>query len=400
MQIGLGVSTDKNIAFAAQEAVKLAKSELKNAPDLAIVFSSTDMASSILLKTISAILSDIPIIGASASVLFANQEILEHGVAILLVDFPDGVHFNTAFAKGVNGRSTLAAEEIGEGLLYGFKDIPRILSVVLSDGLTAESTNFIAGLQERLGRSFPLTGASASDHPLLKSQLFFNKETYSDACVGLLIGGKINFGLGIKHGWNPLGKPHIATKTNDNLLIEIDGQPTVEFYQEYLGCDLKRLKKDLNRISIFYPIGVYIPGEKEYLLRNIVSLQPDGAMRFQGNIPEKSTIRIMIGTKETCLDATRQAAEEAMNSLLSKPSKENKNEIGKKFALVFSSISRHELLRRDVKKELEAIKQVLGDDTPILGIYTHGELAPLKAISYRGQVYFHNQSIAILIIGG
>jgi len=37
---------------------------------------------------------------------------------------------------------------------------------------------------------------------------------------------------------------------------------------------------------------------------------------------------------------------------------------------------------------------------PIIGFYTYGEQAPLKAISYHGHAYSHNQTIAVLALGG
>jgi hypothetical protein len=70
------------------------------------------------------------------------------------------------------------------------------------------------------------------------------------------------------------------------------------------------------------------------------------------------------------------------------------------FVFVFDSVSRYILLGRQAHKELEAIKDKLGKDIPIIGIYTYGEQAPLRAIGYQGRVYFHNQTISILGMGG
>ena len=70
------------------------------------------------------------------------------------------------------------------------------------------------------------------------------------------------------------------------------------------------------------------------------------------------------------------------------------------FAFVFDSVSRYILLGRQANKELEIIKEGLGNDTPIIGIYTYGEQAPLRAIKYQGKTYFHNQTITILGIEG
>ena len=188
-----------------------------------------------------------------------------------------------------------------------------------------------------------------------------------------------------------MGKPRYVTKSNGNIIYEIDGKPAVTIYKEYLAADLSLLRRELKRISILYPLGIYLPGEEEYILRNIFSIETDGALVFHGNIPEGSLIRLMIGTKESCLGATQDAADEAKKGLAGKQAN---------FVLVFNSVSRYILLGRQVNKELEIIKERFGEETPIAGIYTYGEQAPLKAIDYHGRAYFHNQSIEILAIGG
>jgi hypothetical protein len=222
---------------------------------------------------------------------------------------------------------------------------------------------------------------------------------YGDSAVGMLLGGKLSFGLGIKHGWRPLGKPRTVTKSKGNIVYEIDNNPAVKIYEDYFGKSLDELRKEIRRISILYPIGIFLPGEKEYLLRNTLSIENDGALRFQGNVIEGSLIRLMIGTKESCLKATQEAVDEVKRDLLIANLEFKKREMNK-FVLVFDSVSRYLLLKRDAEKELEIIKEGVGDNTPIMGIYTYGEQAPLMATSYQGHAYFHNQTIAVLAIGG
>jgi hypothetical protein len=207
----------------------------------------------------------------------------------------------------------------------------------------------------------------------------------------------LTFGLGVKHGWKPLGKPHQVTAARANIVKSIDGEPAAKIYEDYLACDMARLKKDLSRLSVSYPIGVFIPGEEEYLLRNIIKIEEDGSLLCQGNVPNESLIRLMISTKETCLDATRQAVEEAQQTLAN-PIIKFSREKTSKLALAFISVKRLGLLRRDAKKECEIIRNVLEPSTQLIGIYTYGEMAPLKTSSYKGQIYFHNQTVSILII--
>jgi len=391
--IGIGLSTKKDPLQAAKEALQQAKINMrKEKINLAIVFASVDFSCAALLKAINIYLEGAPIIGCSSAAIISNQGIFKHGLVIMLLGFLKDVYFNTACVKDIKTKTPLSAgQELGEKLLYGLRDIPRDLSIIFSDGLIDEGSNLIYGLQERLGRSFPLVGASASDNLAFKrTYLYYNQEVFSDAACGILWGGKLNFGLGVKHGWKPLGKPHRVTRASGNIVYEIDGAAAAKVYEGYLSCDLIRLRKELKRVSILYPIGIYLPGEEEYLLRNILSIEDDGALVFQGNVPQESLIRLMIGTKESCLSATRQAQEEAKKGLFGRKSS---------FVFIFDSISRYILLGRGAGKELEIIKEGLGKDTPIIGLYTYGEQAPLKAINYQGRAYFHNQTITILAIG-
>ena len=402
IQIGIGLSTERDSVQAAKEVVQQARINIhKEKIDLAILFNSTDLSCATLLKTINNSLGGVPVVGCSGAAIISNQGIFKHGAVLMLLSFSEDVYFNTACVKEIKTKTALSAgEELGEKLLSGFQGVPRDLSVIFSDGLMEESANIIYGLQEKLGRSFPLVGASISDNlRFLKTYLYFNQELLNDAMVGMLWGGKINFGLGIKHGWNPLGKPRTITKSKGNIADEIDGKPAVKIYEEYLACDISKLKKELKHISLLYPIGIYLPEEEEYLLRNILSIEDNGSLVFQGDIPQGSLIRLMIGTKASCLNATQQAVEEAKKGLFG-PSMDLKKREMKNFVIVFDSISRYMLLRWSAQKELEIIKERLGKDTPLIGIYTHGEQAPLRAIRYQGRTYFHNQTIAILIIRG
>jgi len=392
--IGIGLSLEKDPLKAAQAAVSQAKTNIHTEKvDLAFVFSSIEFAQTTVLKIISGALGSLTLVGCSSMAIISNQGIFKHGLVIILLSLPDDIYLNAAYVKEISAKSTtFAGEELGEKLLYGFKNIRRDLSVIFSDGLIRDESGLLLGLQERLGASFPLAGAAASDNLTFKrTYQYFNNEVLSDAACGIIFGGKLNFGLGIKHGWKPLGKPRYVTKSSGNIVYEIDGVPAAGIYKEYLDSDLIRLRKELKRISILYPIGIYLTGEEEYLLRNILSIEDNEALVFQGNVPQGSQIRLMIGTKESCLAATEEAVDEVKKGLLGHRCD---------FVLVFDSVSRYILLGRHAKQELEIIKEKLGKDTPIIGIYTYGEQAPLKAINYQGRAYFHNQTIAILGISG
>jgi hypothetical protein len=394
MNVSFGFSQTKDHIRATNEAVGQAIIGLGNMhADLAIIFTTIEFTHPLVLKTANNLLGEIPILGCSSLGIITNKGIFKHGFAILLIGLNRQMFFNVASVKDVNKKTALlAGRELGEKLLYGYRNVRRNLSIIFSDGLINEGTSLINGLQENLGRSFPLIGGFASDNfTFQKTFQYFNKELLSESCCGVLFGGGINFGLGIKHGWKPLGKMRCANKSRGNIINEIDGRPAVKLYEDYLAKDTLELAEELRRISIFYPLGIYLPGEKEYLLRNIISIKDDGSLVTQGDIPQDSKIRLMIGTKDSCLNATADSCEEAEKNLMGQKAK---------FVMVLDSASRFSLLGRQSVKELEIIKDTFGEETPLIGIYTYGELAPLQSISYLGYSHFHNQSISILAVGG
>ncbi|MFH1198833.1 MAG: FIST N-terminal domain-containing protein [Candidatus Omnitrophota bacterium] len=395
LQIGVGLSTLKDPILAAKEAALAARAQLySDKTDLAIVFSCANLASETFLKTINIYSECAHLVGASGLGIISNKGILRSGVIVLLLNLAENMRLASACVKNIGAKPVWqSGEDLGGGLLLNFKNIRRNLGLIFSDGLIPNSSELIAGLQRRLGQSFPLIGASAADNlDFTKTYSYFGKEIIVKGASALLWGGaKLNFGLGTKHGWRPLGKPHIVTKSSGNVVNEIDGEPAAKIYEEYIGKKISEIKEQLKRISVFYPIGIKLAEENDFLLRNVFSIGRDNSLIFHGDVPENSSIRLMIGTKDTCLKAASDAAEEARKKLGNKPCK---------FILVFSSASRYILLGRHANKELDIIKEKFGADTPIVGMYTYGEQAPLKDLSFRGKTYFHNQTINILAIGG
>jgi hypothetical protein len=402
IDIGLGISTEKNTALAAEEAVRNAKKNKRTAgkPGLAILFCTSDIPYSPLLKTLNSLLEDTPLIGMSGPAVFSQEGILAHGVLLMLLDFPPDAHFTTAHIKDLKSRPAHeAGEELGESLLFGFKHMQRTVALALFDKVIEEGSNFITGMQEHLGTSFPCLGACAADQlTLTKNRLLFNQTAISDGCCGALFGGKLNFGYGIQHGWKPLGKPRVITNATGNSIKTINYQPAVKLYEEYLATTLTDLKKEIGRLSISYPIGIKIEGEERYLIRNVIMIDDNGSLHCQGNIPQGAAVRLMISTKETCLNATEMAIDDSLTSLAA-PAVKFAKESTSKFAIAFSSFSRYTLLRRDAAKELEMVKQGLGE-IPFIGIYTASELAPLGASSYHRRIYFQNQTFSCLLMEG
>ena len=403
IDIGTGLSLGKNVIASAEEAVRQARNQksAKTAADLAIVFATADYIPSALLSSLNKLLGSTPLIGATAPAIITNQGIFKHGIALMLLSFPDGVYFNCSGVSMDERPNALQAGELmGERLLYGFKNVPRSLGLLFLDRINENSPEFVFGLQEKLGKSFPCIGASVclpEAGPAYHT--FCNETALANGCAGILWGGRLSFGLGIKHGWKPLGKPHTITQSYKNIIYRIDDKPAVELYAEYLGYEETRIRKEFKKISLLYPLGIRMPGQKDYLLKNLYALDDTGAFLTQGAVTEGTVVSLMIHTHETALSATTEAVEEAQASLAIAPAKAHRGQVNS-FGLVFDSMLRVTTFGREAKRELAALKNSVPAQTPFIGMCTYTELAPLKSDTYRGQTYFQDQSISVVLIEG
>ena len=387
MQVGVGFSVKEDYLQTTQEAVNSAYSSLgKQTADLAILFTTKEFNHPLDLKSILKTLGEIPLLGASSTEIICAKGPINKGIVLLLFSFPEKTYFNTSCVEEVNKNNALSmGRNLGEKLLYGCKGNRRNLNLIFSSCLGPEGQNIFLGLQERVGKSFPIISASLQDG------IYFNNASLNHSVSGVLFGGKLLFGLGVKHGWRPLGKPRKVTLSSNNAIIEIDGKPAASLYKDYLDKDNAGIKKELKRISKYYPIGIDITGKKEYLLRSLSDIETNNTLIFNGNIPKGSEIQLMISSKESCLQSTREAAELAKDALKGQKIK---------LLLILNSSARLSLLGIKAAEEIEIIKEVCGKDTPIAGIYTNAEYAPLNNAGLLGVSYFYNNSIVILTMTG
>jgi len=395
---GIGISSNREYKLAVAEAVSQAKASLQQkSVSLAIVFTTFEFAFPYLLKTISSLIGeDIPLLGATSNAILNQDGIYNHAVAITLINAEEA-YFNTALIRDALTDLYASGDNLARQLLFGMADVQRRFCLFFSDGQIMDNLPLLKGLQQRLGISFPIVGATTASNNIgiSKTYQYFNQGVLNNSIVGLLWAGNVNFGVGIKHGWKPLGKPRRVNISDRFIIKEIENKPAVSLYQDYFAKDIPALKRELKRISCLYPIGINISGEEEYLLRNILVIQDDGSLICGGDVPLDSWVRLMIATKESCLAATEEAAREAKRAFALRifPKQESIRII-----FVFNSASRLYLLGRQITKELEIIKSHF-PDAPIIGLCTSGEQAPLKATDFAGKTYCHNQTIAILAMG-
>jgi hypothetical protein len=302
---------------------------------------------------------------------------------------------NIKFSVGVGEHIEIDARQAGKQMAEAIKaKDPKVkLIMMLADGLAGNGADIVRGILDVMGSKFPVVGGAAGDDFLFKKTYeYLNGKVLNNSVVGVGFSGDFSFGIGVRHGWMPIGLPMQVTRSKANVLMEIDGKPAVSIYEDYFGEEkAKKLREEpLARMAITYPLGIASEASDEYLVRDAISVDEKGALTCAAEIPEGSTIRLMIGSKDEAISAARTAAHQAKDGMKGKKIKA---------AIIFNCIARDKLFGRDADEEILAIRQVLGNEVPLIGFYTYGEQAPVAGKIHECSTVFHNETVVILTLG-
>ncbi len=392
-KIGIGFSSDVSLERAVKDAAFQAKTNLNtDRVDLAFILSTVHYHLSPGLPIIQRILNPKRMVGSSTAGIILTDKIHTKGIAILCV-YSDEIQFGLGSVSHITNEN---ADESGRILAHScitdFGKHARHTFLFFSDAHLENSSPLLKGIQEIFGNVFPIIGAGSSDdfHFADTFQVYQDK-VLQQAATGLMLGGIMSVGVGSRHGWRPLGKPRVIDDSEGNIIKSIDGKKASYLYEEYFGSEAEELHaRKLGTMAILYPLGINIEGSKEYLLKNAVDITKDGSIVCQGDVSVGSEVHIMIGNKDSCKQAAFEAAQEAQNDLRGK---------APKLILIIESMARLKLLGRTAIEEVFKIKEVFGDDVPIFGMYSNGEISPLQLVEKFKRPHIQNESIVILAIG-
>jgi hypothetical protein len=387
---GIGVSTKLDSFAAGKEAANEAYSQIgKTYPDIVLVFISTIFNNRTVIKGIRSIINEATLItGCSTASSITSLGSFKNSVTVCAIK-SDSISFSCGIGTEVRKNPRLAGREAARQALDS-RETTRQAYIILSDSLNVNSTDILRGSQEIMGTKFPIIGGSASDNlQFQRTYQYFNNTIYTDSIIGILISGNIKIGTGKAHGWHPIGKPHKITKSEFNIIKEIEDRNAIELYKEYMGKGLDELKLGgIAKLGLSYPLGIPLEEKEEYLIRIPLEILDDKNLMLSAEINEAEDINLMMGDKKSALEAAKKACREALENI-------EKSNI--KFAIVFSDIGRLHLFKNEPQSETEIIKEILGEDIPFFGCYTLGEYAPINSAEDTGQSYSQSHIISVTV---
>jgi len=321
------------------------------------------------------------IIGASTAGEILQDELLKESMVVAVMQFDSTrvkiatqnlTHTEDSFSKGINIANALKAD-----------DLKAIF--ILSDGLMVNGSKLTSGIDSVLSKEIVVTGGLAGDDDhFVETWVIADGKISSGYITGVgLYGDHIHIGYGSKGGWDRLGIERVVTKSKDNVLYELDGQPALDLYKNYLGD-----KADgLPATGLLFPLELKVDSyTTESKVRTILAVdEKENSITFAGDIPEGSYVTLMKVNYDRLVNGATDAAREVLLDTY------NDETV---LSIAISCVGRRLVLKQRVEEELEATLDVLPGKTKQIGFYSYGEISPLPS----GTCDLHNQTMTLTLI--
>jgi len=293
----------------------------------------------------------------------------------------------TAFASTTMATATVviddftSAYEAGKALIQRMPVACLRLVLVLSDGGKVNGSELVKGMNAVKPDHVLITGGLAGDANRFE-KTFVGLNDYPEpgkiVAIGFY-GEKLVVSHGSLGGWEAFGLERTVTRSEQNIVYEIDHKNALELYINYLG----EYAAELPGSALLFPLSLTLESGKETVVRTILSIDTTAkTMTFAGDLPEGSKVKFMRANFDKLIDAASDAAASCLTIAQASP----------KLALLISCVGRKIILGNRIDEEVEAVAELFGSQTLLTGFYSYGEISPLQPFS---NCEFHNQTMTI-----
>jgi hypothetical protein len=180
----------------------------------------------------------------------------------------------------------------------------------------------------------------------------------------------------------------VVTRSEANVLYELDGKPALALYKEYLGDRAK----DLPASGLLFPLSLRKNAKDEkVLVRTLLAVDHEKqSMTFAGDLPKGALVQLMKADFERLIGGASLASAMARDTMAT-------GKVQDRLAIAISCVGRRLVLGDRTEEEIEAVGDTLRGDggLHVTGFYSYGEISPYAS----GHCDLHNQTMTITVIG-
>lgn len=337
------------------------------------------------IKQLASIYKKSKMIGCSSAGEIFGPHIFDKSLSVVVIRF-DNTPIEIVKAKVNEISDSFAAGSLITSQLIRRDNLNSIF--VLSDGLNVNGSELVKGLNLSDNDVPLITGGLAGDSShFSKTWTIFNGEILTNYIVAVGFYGKhIHVGHASKGGWDIFGPARRITRSDRNILYELDNQPALLLYKEYLG----ERAAELPASGLLYPLAIQDMSSQERtpLVRTILGIdEKSNALIFAGDMPTGYHAQLMRANFDRLITSASEAGELARKRMLG----EGEESKGPVLAISISCVGRRLLLGERTEEETESTLEALPLGSTQVGFYSYGELSPHG----EGNCKLHNQTMTL-----
>lgn len=255
--------------------------------------------------------------------------------------------------------------------------------LLLADPFTSDA----AALGHYLDRAFPhsvkLGGLSSGGSQPGELTLFLEDGHFSEGVVGVAMYGDIEVEPVVAQGCRPVGERLTITRSERNLIYELDGEPAVEVLERVLrgmpDADRQRFRRG-PMIGLVVDPSRSSARSGDYLVRNFIGLDRSrGLIGVGALVDEGQPLRFHVRDAETSSEDLKAQLGHVRDRLPEPPAG----------ALLFSCLGRGEGLYGVPDHDVGELRRQF-EGLPVGGFFCNGEIGPVH-----GRTFLHGYTSAI-----
>lgn len=349
------------------------------APGMGIVIASHQYRARDVANGAGSLLGDAPLIGFSTPAGLTGTGLHSHSVVVAVLSAEE-LDASSYWLPGYAQSSRETATQLD--MIVSGNQAQEVL--FFGDGFNGDAEQFCNSISPK---TFRLVGSlSSGDLHTGNTYQIAGNQTGAGALAALTFSGNLRMGIGYAHGWDPVGGQMRVTRSRGFWLRTLDTRPASETYAELFGFPARDWAfPPLSHMARLYPLGME-QGE-ELVIRSPIRVEADGSFRMNASVRDGMDAFVMVGSRISCQKAAQRATQQALREL---------DGIKPAFALVLVDIAWQMLLKATPGAEIDAIQEIIGEQVPIAGGYTLGQVVPgQESASAR----FLNQHIIVILFG-
>lgn len=401
LEVGYGLGKGQNSLATGASSATQAMTGIKECPLAAVlVFGSVSYDLEEVLKGVSDVVGDVPVIGATTAGEICNEP--QQGSVVVVALASPYLKVRVGLGQGVSRNWRQAVTQaVSSPQIEPFFSPQSLIwqelalqgksafAILFSPGNTKAADSLSLEILEELNHLsrglLPIIGAGAADDWRMEANyVLWGQRAYVDSALVAVFETQLRFGIAMAHGYQPSSRQVTVTRSHDHEVLEIKSEPAAQAYCRLHNSSREALEGKHLTLATKRPMGMLDP-YGQYRL-NVASFFTDaGGVRFAQPTPEGIILTVM----ESNSDSQVAAGPEALRKALLRGAVTDPG-----MALVFSCALRGRILGKRIGEEIDGIKDLI-PGVPVVGFYSFGE----QGQSDYGVNRHNNVVIAVLTLG-